>query len=89
MSYYSTIHGRINAKTEGGARVLDRLFDSWTQEENAQYGALVHLEDRRLVRSLREDRCEDHRVPCEGPVGGREAGRLPRALLVVRPRPSG
>jgi hypothetical protein len=44
MSYYSTIDGRIEARTEKGAAVIDRLFESWTQPENERYGALVHVE---------------------------------------------
>ncbi len=49
MSYYSTIFGHIEARTKKGAQVLQRLFESWTEEQNAQYGALVDLTDKRLA----------------------------------------
>ncbi len=48
MSYYSTIQGHINVRTKKGAQILQRLFESWTEEENARYGSLVDLTDKRL-----------------------------------------
>ena len=45
MSYYSTINGHIEAKTEAGLAILRGLFQSWTERNNAKYGALVAFDE--------------------------------------------